>query len=71
MLKRQKTMTTKTKEKSEMVDFKKLMNRTPEEKALDDEAIEKSRLEFLELTKNDPSVRRMKRLLGEEDEPRS
>lgn len=41
-----------------MVDFKKLMNRTEEEK-------EKADKEFLESVKNEPSVIRMKKLLGE------
>jgi hypothetical protein len=49
-----------------MVDFEKLMNRTPEERKLADEEIEKRRQEFLESVKDDPSVKRMKRLLGED-----
>jgi len=49
-----------------MVDFKKLMNHTPEEKALADKEIEKNRQDFLDSIKDDPSVKRMKRLMGEQ-----
>ena len=51
-----------------MVDFKKLMNRTPEEQAAAEVEIEKMRQKLLESVKDDPSVRRMKRLLGEDEE---
>lgn len=47
-----------------MVDFKKLMNRTPEEKAQAEEAIERMRNEFLDSVKDDPEVIRMKKLIG-------
>lgn len=48
-----------------MVDFKKLMNRTPEERAEDERQIERARLELLEATKNDPEVIKMKKRMGE------
>lgn len=48
-----------------MVDFKKLLNRTPEEIAQADKEIEEARLKFIESTKNDPDVIRMKKRLGE------
>lgn len=53
-------------EGNEMVDFKKLMNHTPEEKALADKEIEKNRQDFLDSIKDDPSVKRMKRRMGEQ-----
>jgi hypothetical protein len=49
-----------------VVDYEKLMNRTSDEKAQADKEIEKMKTDFLEQTKNDPSVKRMKRLMGEE-----
>jgi len=49
-----------------MVDFKKLMNRTPEEKAKADAEIEQAKKGFLESVKDDPAVKRMKKLLGDE-----
>lgn len=49
-----------------MVDFKKLMNHTPEEKTLADKEIEKNRQDFLDSIKDDPSVKRMKRRMGEQ-----
>lgn len=48
-----------------MVDFKKLMNRTPEEKAQAEVEIAKARQDFIESVKNDPDVIRMKKRLGE------
>lgn len=50
---------------SDVVDFKKLMNRTPEEEAQAERDIEKSRQEFIKATENDPDVIRMKKRLGE------
>jgi hypothetical protein len=49
-----------------MVDFEKLLNRTPEEKAQAEIEMEKTRLAYLESVKNDPAVIRMKKLHGEE-----
>ena len=49
-----------------MVDFEKLMNRTPEEKAEAEKEIEMMRQELLESIKDDPSVRKMNRLLRED-----
>jgi hypothetical protein len=48
-----------------MVDFKKLLNQTPEERAQAEKEIEEARLAFIESTKNDPDVIRMKKRLGE------
>lgn len=45
-----------------MVDFKKLMENPPTE-----EELEKNRQAFLEATKNDPAVKRMKRLCGDDE----
>ena len=43
-----------------MVDFKKLIDNPPTE-----EELEKYHQELLDATKNDPAVKRMKRLMGE------
>lgn len=48
-----------------MVDFEKLLNRTPEERAEAEKEIEKMREELIERTKNNPDVVRMKRRLWE------
>jgi hypothetical protein len=49
-----------------MVDFKKLLERTPEEIAQAEKEAEENAARYCESVKNDPSVKRMKRLLGEE-----
>ena len=51
-----------------MVDFKKLLNRTPEEKARDDVEIERTRQKFLDSVKDDPAVVRMRKLLHDADD---
>ena len=48
-----------------LVDFEKLLNQTPEERAKRELEIEKMRQEFIDKTKNDPDVIRMKKMLGE------
>ena len=56
---------TEVRSEREMIDFKKLMNQTPEEKAQAEEAIERMRNEFLNSVKDDPEVIRIKKLMGE------
>lgn len=50
-----------------MVDFKKLLNRTEEEKKQAEIEIETMRKEFLDSVKDDPDVRRMKKLCGDDE----